>query len=186
MKKILIILTALFLFGCASQSKIIEVPQQLQYHNKQYKLSGQQDLGSIARYVFLSENDTLQNWQTEIEVLFDRNIQKLSLQERINLRKNIYQKTNVAYFELKEKNNTLFSSVIYKPSSQYNDWQINIAKGKNIPNCGFIQYQYSLKVARNKKIMNMKKSKIVSHIKKYILDKEIKYIDKKLWQWNCK
>ncbi len=37
-------------------------------------------------------------------------------------------------------------------------WQVDIAKGKNVPHCGFVQYQYSQKVEM-KKFQRLSKSK---------------------------
>ena len=48
MKKTLVILTALFLTACVSNSQL-DVPQSIQHNDKTYQLATQQDLGSVAR-----------------------------------------------------------------------------------------------------------------------------------------
>ena len=99
--------------------------------------------------------------------------------------KNVYKKTGVEHFKLYEKDHTLYSYVIYAPSARNKNWQVDVTKGKNIPQCGFVQYQYSLKVAKNKKLMNMNNVKIASYLKRYVVDKELKNLAQANWNWGC-
>ena len=76
----------------------LNVPTQLEHNGKNYALTGSQDLETIARYVYIAKPDTLENWQSEIEILFDRNQPARSIKERIALRERIYRNTGVKDF----------------------------------------------------------------------------------------
>ncbi|MDY4281605.1 MAG: hypothetical protein SOX56_11195 [[Pasteurella] mairii] len=183
MKKIVVILTALLLSACSSQPQL-SAPKMINHGNKSFYLALQQDLGKVGHYMYLKKEDTLENWQSAVELLLDRS-PKRDFKERIALRKKVYKKTGVEYFKLYEKNHTLYSYVIYAPSARNKNWQVDVAKGKNIPQCGFVQYQYSLKVAKNKKLMNMNNVKIANYLKRYVVDKELKNLMKANWNWGC-
>ena len=76
MNKFLVILTALLLSGCAAKVSQLQTPEKIEYNGKTYKLTASQDLDTIARYVYLAEPDTLENWQSQIEVLLDRDLSR--------------------------------------------------------------------------------------------------------------
>ena len=75
--------------------------------------------------------------------------------------------------------------VIYAPTEQNPSWQVDIAKGKNIPSCGFVQYQYSQKVEQGKKFQRLSKVKIVKNLQKYLVAKESKTLQKADLSWKC-
>ena len=58
-------------------------------------------------------------------------------------------------------------------------------KGKNIPSCGFVQYQYSQKVEQGKKFQRLSKVKIVKNLQKYLVAKESKILQKADLSWKC-
>mgnify|MGYP006915412207 CR=1 FL=1 len=102
MNKILVILTALLLSGCAAKVSQLQTPEKIEYNGKTYKLTASQDLDTIARYVYLAEPDTLENWQSQIEVLLDRDLSR-SIEQRVALRENSKKFTKV--FSSKRKQN---------------------------------------------------------------------------------
>lgn len=55
MNKIFVILTALILSGCATKLTQLNVPTQLEHNGKHYVLTSSQDLGTIARYVYIAK-----------------------------------------------------------------------------------------------------------------------------------
>ena len=61
---------------------------------------------------------------------------------------------------------------------------MDIAKGKNVPRCGFVQYQYSQKVEM-KKFQRLSKVKIVKNLQKYLVAKESKTLQKADLSWKC-
>ena len=121
-----------------------------------------------------------------MEILLDRNFQNRTLQQRIDLRKRVYTNTGVKNFQLYKQDETLYAYVIYEPSEQNKDWQIDMAKGKELPFCGFVQYQYSLKIPKNYKLGNMNSKRVVNHLKKYLVEKEMKQLSKADWLLGCK
>ncbi|MBF0752425.1 MULTISPECIES: hypothetical protein [Pasteurellaceae] len=189
MNKIIIILTALLLSACASQPSQLAVPNQIKHKNKSYQMVAGQDLGSVARYVYLSQPDTLEKWQSQIELLLDRNEQHRDIKERITLRERIYRNTEVSSFKLTpikddktKKYEGLKGYVIYPPTENDPYWQVNMMMGKEMIRCGFVQFQYSQKV---KKSRHLSKEKILQHLQKYLIAKEMKNLEKMDWQWHC-
>ena len=72
------------------------------------------------------------------------------------------------------------------PTEQNPSWQVDIAKGKNIPRCGFVQYQYSQKVEQGKKFQRLNTVKIVKNLQKYLVAKESKILQKPIFLGNVK
>ncbi|OOF80756.1 hypothetical protein [Rodentibacter caecimuris] len=189
MNKILVILTALLLSACVGTPSQLAAPNQIKYHGKIYQMASGQDLDSVVRYIYLSKPDTLEKWQSQIELLLDRNKQHRDIKERITLRERIYRNTDVVSFKLlpiknekTKKDEGLKGYVVYAPTDKEPSWQVNIMMGKDIPQCGFVQFQYSQKV-KNSRRLNSKKA--LQHLKKYLIDKEMKTLGKLDWQWYC-
>ncbi|OOF50217.1 hypothetical protein BKK52_02115 [Rodentibacter trehalosifermentans] len=189
MNKIIVILTALFLSACVSQPSQLDIPEQIQYQNKHYHKAAGQDLGSVARYVYASQPDTLEKWQSQIELLLDRNERQLDIKDRITLRERVYRNTEVASFKLTPIKNSktnrdegLKGYVIYAPTEKDPYWQVNMMRGKEMATCGFVQFQYSQKV---KKSRHLSREKILRYLQKYLIAKEMKQIDNMPWQWHC-
>ncbi|MDG6895811.1 hypothetical protein [Volucribacter amazonae] len=185
MKKRLLLLI-LLLTGCAKlmPPTQLAVPQTIEYNNKTYHLISQNDLGSMARYFYVGQGKSTNNWDTAVELLLDRNQQR-SFAERIALRKKAYANQSIADFGTYEQQGFLYNYVIYSPTQQNPNWQIDIAKGKNVEHCGFIQYQYSLKLEKTQKLHNMTEQKLRSYFKKYAVDKELRHLQALPWQWKC-
>lgn len=190
MNKIFIILTALLLSACVSTSSHLDVPNQIKYHSKTYQMATGQDLGSVARYIYLSKPDSLEKWQSQIELLLDRNEQHRDIKERITLRERIYRNTDVVSFKLTpiknektKKDEGVKGYVIYAPTDKDPSWQVNVMMGKEISQCGFVQFQYSQKVKNNRRLND---KKVLQHLKKYLIDKEMKILEKMDWQWHCR
>ena len=104
MNKILVILTALLLSGCAAKVSQLQTPEKIEYNGKTYKLTASQDLDTIARYVYLAEPDTLENWQSQIEVLLDRDLSR-SIEQRVALREKVYRNLRVQDFKIRANSN---------------------------------------------------------------------------------
>lgn len=190
-KKTLLILTALLLAGCSARVAQLNVPESITYNNKSYQLAGSQDLETIARYVYVAKPDTLEHWQSQIEVLFDRNHPPRSIKERIALRERVYHNTGVNYVALKgEPQNSrspdgLSGAVIYAPTEQNPMWQVNVMKGRNISQCGFVQFQYSQKVQQPQSSRRLTVEKVQKHLLKYVVEREEKRLQTIPWTWAC-
>lgn len=182
-------MTALSLTGCSltpSTPSQLNVPQTVIHNDKTYYLAGQRDLGSMARYFYTPKNEMPQQWQSAVELLQDRNIEQRTLADRIALRQRIYKNTGVKYFDLSEQQNTLYAVVIYEPTSQNKDWQIDVAKGKNIPLCGFVQYQYSFKVEQANMQKNITMEKLFTYLKQSVAERELAQLKQQEWHWGCR
>ena len=188
MSKILVIFTALLLSGCATKLAQLTVPTQIEHNGKNYFLAGSQDLDTIARYVYVAKPDTLENWQSQIEVLFDRNQPSRSIKERISLRERIYHNTGVTDFKLETvpKNaNELNGYVVYAPTKENPSWQVNVMKGRDLPQCGFVQFQYAQKVNQPKFSARWSLEKVQKHLQKYVVETERKRLQNLAWSWAC-
>ncbi|WP_386687758.1 6-phosphofructokinase [Lonepinella sp. MS14437] len=193
MKKITALLAILLLSGCVTQTISTEqeqqvklnAPKQIKHNNKSYLLKSTQDLGSMAHYVYFTKKGSGKNWRTAVELLHDRNVQNMSLQERIKLREKVYKNNEVKYFNLTTEKDTLYAFVIYEPNANQNNWQLEVARASDVAGCGFVQYQYSLKVPQSRKLANMGKVKLIGYLKKYAIDKEMARLHKLKWNWHC-
>ncbi len=63
---------------------------------------------------------------------------------------------------------------------------MDIAKGKNVPHCGFVQYQYSQKVEQGKKFQRLNEVKIVKNLQKYLVQKKARHYKKQIFLGNVK
>lgn len=196
MRKKITALLALSLAGCASlpttieteNSKpqaILQVPQSIKHHGSLYQLKNQQDLGAMARYVYFYKAENDKNWQTAVELLHDRQQPVRSLAQRIELREKVYKNNGVEHFNLSEQEQTLYAFVIYAPNEQQKNWQVEVSRGAEVAGCGFVQYQYSLKVPQTRKLAAMGKVKLIGYLKKFAIDKEMARLQALNWDWHC-
>ena len=123
--------------------------------------------------------------------MLDRDLSR-SIEQRVALREKVYRNLRVQDFKIRANSNKrkkpateLNGYVIYAPTEQNPSWQVDIAKGKNIPSCGFVQYQYSQKVEQGKKFQRLSKVKIVKNLQKYLVAKESKTLQKADLSWKC-
>ncbi|TCK71437.1 6-phosphofructokinase [Lonepinella koalarum] len=187
------LLAILLLSGCVTQPLSTEpeqqvqlnVPKQIQHNNKNYVLKSTQDLGTMVHYVYFTNKESGKDWKSSVELLHDRNVQNMSLQERIQLREKVYDNNDVKYFNLTTEKDTLYAFVIYEPNVSQHDWQLEVARASDVQGCGFVQYQYSLKIPQSRKLANMGEIKLIGYLKKYAIDKEIARLHQLKWDWRC-
>ena len=176
---------ALLLSACSSIPSQLDVPKQLEHNKQVYKLSSQQDLGTVAHYLYTQPKENGKNWKSQIEVLFDRNEKNWSLQQRADFRQKVFNGQGIKYFKFMPENDQLFAYVIYEPTAQNKDWQVNVSRGKQLAHCGFVQYQYSLKVPKSGKIKNLSAAKVASYLAKFVVEKEMKTLREADWVLKC-
>ena len=191
MNKILVILTALLLSGCAAKVSQLQTPEKIEYNGKTYKLTASQDLDTIARYVYLAEPDTLENWQSQIEVLLDRDLSR-SIKQRVALREKVYRNLGVTDFKIlanstnpKKPATELNGYVIYAPTEQNPSWQVDIAKGKIFPIVVLCNINIPKKWNKVRNFQRLNKVKIVKNLQKYLVAKESKTLQKADLSWKC-
>lgn len=196
MQKILcLIFCSAFLSACANSPMVknspknppqLPVPKSLTHNGKPYFLASKQDLGTLARYVYLEKKENLKNWKSSVELLLDRNAENRTLADRIALRERVYKNTGIEQFHLSQENNKLYEFVIYPPTQQHPNWQIEVAKGEDIADCGFVQYSYSMKINKSAKLANMDKVKLISYLRKFAIDRELAQLKQLKYHWQCR
>ncbi len=190
LKSTILSATILILTGCITAKVPLEtgaqfaIPQKVTYNKQTYNKKFERDLGEVGRFVYFKGKESPKNWKSEIELLVDRQEIK-TIQERIALRQKVYQNSGVSHFYLTEENSELYSFVIYPPSKQFANWQVNVARGKNVGDCGFAQYQFVTKIDRTAKIAQMGTVKLVGYLKKYVVDKQLNILKKTDFSWQC-
>ncbi|MGQ0286517.1 6-phosphofructokinase [Pasteurellaceae bacterium 22721_9_1] len=194
LKKCTALFSILLLSGCAIKSSKPEVisemvklnvPKVIKYHESSYQLRNQKDLGSMARYVYFEKKENNQNWKSAVELLHDRNAEKMALSDRIQLREKVYRTNGVEHFNLNLEGDDLYAFVIYSPNPNQANWQVEVARGADVKGCGFVQFQYSVKVPQSHKLMQMGKVKLIGYLKKYAIDKELARLHELKWDWQC-
>lgn len=178
MKKFLVIFFAIASALCVY---LYGLPDKLAYQKQDFYLQSEQDLGSIARYFYLPKSADIANWQNSIEVLYDRN-QDMDLNARIALRERYYNGYAIKHFGLKTQGDTLFSYVIYPPSEEDPSWQLDAAIGKQITDCGFIQYQYSNKIKPSETLSQQE----ISAWLEEQANQELQKLAENHWDWSCR
>ncbi|MDO4430550.1 MAG: hypothetical protein Q4B95_04530 [Lonepinella koalarum] len=147
MKKISLFSSIMLLSACVTtQTTSVDMPEKIEHNGQIYYLANQQNLGEMQRYFYLKQGESTQHWQSAVDILLDLNKGNRSMTERIALRKKVFEKNRITNFELTEKDNALYAYVIYPPNDKENNYQIDVAKGKNSAECGFAQIQYSQKI----------------------------------------
>jgi len=82
-------------------------------------------------------------------------------------------------------NEELNGYVIYSPTKENPSWQVNVMKGRQLPQCGFVQYQYSQKVQQPTLSKHLSINKVQQHLQKYVVDIEKKHLQDLKWQLFC-
>ena len=187
MKKYFLILTALVLTACTAtpHKSQLNLPQQIEHNKQVYQLASQQDLDSMAHYVYLLPSENIKNWQSAVDILLDRNEANWSLQQRIDVRTRVFKNTDVRYFQFEPSKDDVFAYVLYEPSEKNKDWQVDVLHGKQMARCGYVEYKYSLKVPKSDKMMNMNSTKVASYLQKYVIDKELQFLRQSEWTLQC-
>ena len=166
MNKILVILTALLLSGCAAKVSQLQTPEKIEYNGKTYKLTASQDLDTIARYVYLAEPDTLENWQSQIEVLLDRDLSR-SIEQRVALREKyiVIYVSKISKFEqirIKEKTCNRVKRLCYLCTNRTESILAGrYCKRKKYSFLWFCAISIFPKVEQGKKFQRLSKVKIV-------------------------
>ena len=76
--------------------------------------------------------------------------------------------------------------MVYSPTKENPSWQVNMMRGRDLPQCGFVQFQYAQKVQQPYLSARFSDEKVRKYIQKYIVEKEIKHLQDLEWLWDCK
>lgn len=184
MKKTILLASTTLLSACisTSPSNTANMPEKIEHNGEIYHLANQQNLGEMQRYFYLPQGETTKKWQSAVDILVDLNPENSSLAKRIELRKKAFKNNRIELFDLTEKDNWLYAYVIYPPNDKENNWQIDVAKGKNANECGFTQFQHSIKIEKTAELAKMKQNKLQHYLKKQT-DKEMANLSQ--LNWTC-
>ena len=193
LKKLTALLALLLLSGCVSQSNQpktitklkLNVEETLNHQSFSYQLKNTQELGTLTRYVYVPTKGNKRNLQQRVEILHDFDLPLMSIQQRISLRHKAYQSPNVLYFNLSERDQNLYAVVVYAPTEKQANWQLDIARGAESKQCGFVQYQHSSKIVKTAKFERMSKQQLISYFKDKFIDKQLDYLANLPLNWHC-
>ena len=107
----------------------------------------------------------------------------MSLQQRKELRQRSYQRSANTLAELNIRDQTLYSTVIYRPSAQYNYWGVEVTKGKDLNQCVFVEFQYAYAVIA-KKTGGDEKAFLNSQVYPYARQSQ-QQLQQQPWLWQC-
>lgn len=187
MNKIWYGVAALLLTGCVSQpisQHKVAVPTTLNFADQQYQLEKTTDLGSVVKYTYqLIAANNVKNSHVEIFQDLQQNFAKTDpdYQQRIALRKGMFARSGIQFFQHQVNNNQLYSYVVYPPAEQFTDYQVDVAKGQNLASCGFVQIQYSEQFAPIKS----KTSAILTKLAQQKALPLMKSLEKYALPWSC-
>ncbi|TNH02586.1 hypothetical protein FHQ26_07315 [Testudinibacter sp. TR-2022] len=165
-------------------SKVFRSASEVVLDGKTFVPSKTVDLIEMVKYVYEPKAGTKGTLSREKVILFfDKNLRNISLQQRMELRQRSYQHSENSIAELSIQDNVLYSTVIYRPSAQYDYWGVEVAKGRELSGCGFLELQYAY--AQNKsKVTNDEKvflnNQIYPNARQYLHK-----LQQQPWLWQC-
>ena len=76
---------------------------------------------------------------------------------------------------------------MYSPTKENPSWQVNMMRGRDLPQCGFCAVSICSKKYNNLIFqLVFSDEKVRKYIQKYIVEKEIKHLQDLEWLWDCK
>lgn len=177
-----------WLSGCTVEPATVENPltfqpdSKVRFNGKTFQRGKTLDLIEMVRYVYNPNGDSTS--REKVTLFFDKNKQGLSLQQRLELRQRSYQQSENTLADLNIDQQTLYSMLIYRPSRQFSDWGVELSKGKNIDQCGFLEFQYSYSV--NGKAQP--KAQEAAFLARKIYPRARQHLTRlqqQPWQWQC-
>lgn len=167
MNKINLYRTALYLVLCcvlmacnSTLQRKGNVATQVFWAGQPYQLESQQDLGSVVKSVYLPADKSKKVTHLELFQDLQQNFSQSDryLQQRGNLRARAFQQAQLGNYSLNMSENQLTGFVLYPPSAQFDNYQLDVFSGKNIAGCGFVQWQYSQRFPVNYAVVEIIKN----------------------------
>lgn len=127
----------LFLTGCVVTTPQFSIPEQVNFQGKTYQKVTQNQLDEMQQSLFLLKESSQDpnNWQQGILLFTDKNSQKKSLADRVELRQQTFAKQPDTKAEVAVVGDELQSQVLYPPTERFNDYQLEVTRGRN-SQCG--------------------------------------------------
>lgn len=170
--------------GCSSiePSKTFQAQENITFNGKTFQRSKSVDLVEMVRYAYHPNGNS--SSREKVVLFFDRNKQDLSLQQRLQLRQKSYQQSDNTLAEMAIADDILYSQLVYRPSERFAYWGVELAKGKNLEDCGFLEFQYSYGVNGKKQ----KQAKENAFLQQRIYPqarKILQQLQQQPWTWQC-
>ncbi|MBE2894809.1 hypothetical protein [Spirabiliibacterium falconis] len=186
------LLTAFFLSACSTTSSIDKQqgnansarlhflpPSQLTFANKTFVRGKTVDLIEMQKYVYRPTTKGV--LKEKVTLFFDQNRRNMSLQQRLALRQRSYQRSHTQA-DLHLADESLYSTVIYRPSQQFRTWGVEVTKGRNIAKCGFLEVQYSYALNPNRTVSD---ATVVQQTIAPYAHHIMQQLKRQPWQWRC-
>lgn len=134
----------LFLTGCVVTPPQFSIPEQVNFQGKIYQKVTQNQLDEMQQSLFLLKESSKDpnNWQQGILLFTDKNSQQKSLADRVELRQQTFAKQSDTKAKVAIVGDELQSQVLYPPTERFNDYQLEVTRGRN-SQCGYSQMQFS-------------------------------------------
>ncbi|WP_152596691.1 hypothetical protein [Chelonobacter oris] len=183
MTRFFILVLSLLSVGCSvKQTPSFQATEQIAFNGKTFALAKTADLTEMVRYIYNPNGDSAS--REKVTLFFDRNRHNLSLSQRLSLRQRSYRQSADTLAELTIDDKTLYSTVIYRPSRQFAYWGVEVTKGKNIADCGFLEFQYSYGVNGKKQSPNAETAFLAKII--YPAARQYRqHLQQQPWLWQC-
>ncbi|WP_373768000.1 ABC transporter ATPase [Glaesserella sp.] len=137
-----VIFLPLVLTGCVVTQPDFLIPEQINYQGKTYEKVTHNQLDEMQQSLFLPQdsNKNPEQWQQGILLFTDKNSQQKSLNDRVELRQNTFAKQPDTKAKVAVVGEELQSEVLYPPTARFNDYQLEVSRGRN-SQCGYSQMQ---------------------------------------------
>ncbi|SMB83453.1 hypothetical protein SAMN05660772_00585 [Pasteurella testudinis DSM 23072] len=183
-KSYLLLVFALLMTACSATepSKTFRASEKVTFNGKTFQRGKMLDLVEMVRYVYNPNGDG--SSREKVVLFFDRNQYGLSLQQRLELRQKSYQQSDNTLAEMTITDDTLYSQLVYRPSERFAYWGVEVAKGRNMADCGFLEFQYSYGVNGEKQA----KAKENAFLQQRVYPKAhkiLQQLQQQPWIWQC-
>ncbi|MGV6987448.1 hypothetical protein ACWA5Z_00320 [Testudinibacter sp. P80/BLE/0925] len=183
-KSVFLLALCLLFSACSSveQSKTFQAPEKIKFNGKTFQRGKSVDLVEMVRYVYHPNGNS--GSREKAVLFFDRNKQELSLRQRLELRQKSYQQSDNTLAEMSITDETLYSQLVYRPSERFAYWGVELAKGRNMADCGFLEFQYSYGVNAKPQA----KAKEQAFLQRQIYPKAhkiLQQLQQQPWTWQC-
>lgn len=154
-----LVIFSAFLTACVNRIADFRLPDRVNFDGKIYQKITDNQLDEMRQLLYLPSDSAKdpENWQQGILFFLDKNSAYKSLEDRLTLREETFDHQSDLYRKLVIENGELRSQIIYPPTDRFDNVQLELSRGRNLP-CGFGQIQFSSK--RSVKTKNLTKNSV--------------------------
>lgn len=176
-----ILLMAVFLGGCVSQTAQFSLPEKIDFQGKTFEKVTHNQIDEMQQLLYLPQgtDKNPDNWQQGVLIFLDKNSQGQTLQQRAALRQASFARQAGTLANVTLKGEELQSQVIYPPTERFADVQLEVSRGQNFA-CGFGQMQFA-----DKRAVSAKKVQNLAHFQPLVVKLAAEF-SRLAWQMACK